>query len=284
MIAFINNDFLDEKDAVLHVGDLALQRGYAAFDFLRTRNGIPLFVDDYLDRFFNSASLMHLQPRHSKEQIRKIIYELLERNGMPDAGIRMILTGGYSPDSYEPVQPNLVVLQHSLKLPTTEKFSKGIKVITHEYMRDLPSVKSINYLMGIWLQQKVRDQGAQDVLYHINGIVTEFPRANVFIVTKEGRIITPSQNILKGITRLKLLELMKGKFEVEQRPLHLDEVKDAAEVFMTSTTKRLLPVCQVDEAIIGIGIAGPVATQLNQEFMLMENQWLDDTLIGSFIL
>lgn len=275
MIAFINNEFLDEKDAVLQVGDLALQRGYAAFDFLRTRNGIPLFVDDYLDRFFNSASLMHLQPQHSKEQIRKIIYELIERNGMPEAGIRMILTGGYSLDSYEPAQPNLVVLQHSLQLPTSEKFSKGIKVITHEYMRDLPSVKSINYLMGIWLQQKVRDQGAQDVLYHMNGIVTEFPRANVFIVTKEGRIVTPSENILKGITRMKLLELMKGKFEVEERPLHLEEVINAAEVFMTSTTKRLLPVCQVDDVIIGNGIAGPVATQLNQEFMLMENQWLD---------
>lgn len=185
MIAFINNQFLEEIDAVLHVGDLALQRGYAAFDFLRSRNGIPLFVDDYLDRFFNSAILMRLQPQHSKEQMKAIIRELIERNGMPEAGIRMILTGGYSPDSYELSEPNLIILQHPLQMPSSEKFHHGIKVITYEYMRDLPLVKSINYLMGIWLQQQVREQGAQDVLYHLNGQVSEFPRANVFIVSKE---------------------------------------------------------------------------------------------------
>lgn len=270
MIAYLNHSFIDEGKAVLQVHDLALQRGYAAFDFLRTKNGVPLFLDDYLNRFFDSAAQMHLRPRQTKKDLKAIIYELIEKNKLSESGIRMILTGGYSPDSYEPVAPNLVLLQQTLQMPTPEKFSAGLKVITHEYQRDLPSVKSINYLMGIWLQVKIRERGAADVLYHANGSISEFPRANVFIVTKEGTIVTPAEGILKGITRMKLLQLMKDGFKVEERALHLDEVIGAAEVFMTSTTKRILPIYQVDNEIIGDGKAGPITTLLNQAFLDME--------------
>ena len=184
MIAFVNGHFLQEDKAFLQVGDLALQRGYAAFDFFRIKNNQPLFLDDHLSRFFNSAASMYLQPAQTKEGLKEIIYELLEYNNLQESGIRMILTGGYSPDSYGPVTPNFIITQHQIRLPSDEKYTSGIKVITHEYLRDLPGVKSINYLMGIWLQQKARAQNAEDILYHKQGIVSELPRANVFIVTR----------------------------------------------------------------------------------------------------
>jgi len=72
MIAYVNHTFLREENAVLHVGDLAFQRGYAAFDFFRTSKGVPLFLDDYLHRFFNSAALMHLHPTQTKNQLKEI--------------------------------------------------------------------------------------------------------------------------------------------------------------------------------------------------------------------
>lgn len=272
MIAYVNNSFIDESKAVLQVSDLALQRGYAAFDFLRTKNGIPLFIDDYLARLYNSAAMLYLQPKQTKKELKEIIYELIKRNKQPQSGIRLIFTGGYSTDSYEPAVPNLVVLQQSIQLPSSQKFSTGLNVITHEYKRDLPTIKSINYLMGIWLQQKVKEQNAADVLYHKDGWVSEFPRANIFIVTKEGKIVTPAEGILKGITRMKLLELMKDKFIVEERALHLDEVKVAAEVFMTSTTKRILPICKVDALVIGKGKTGPITTLLYNMFLELEEQ------------
>ena len=272
MIAYVNGTFLEEDKAVLHIGDLALQRGYAAFDYLRTKNNVPLFLEEYLDRFYQSAAQMHLQPKQTANELKGIINELIKQNQTQQSGIRIILTGGYAPDSYTPVTPNLVVLQQPLQMPSAEKFTNGIKVITHEYQRDLPTVKSINYLMGIWLQQKVAEQNAADVLYHHNGWVSEFPRANVFVITKEGRIVTPAEGILKGITRMKLIELIKDRYEIEERPLHVDEVKDAAEVFMTSTTKRLQPINQVDDAVIGHGKAGAITTELNQLFMQMENR------------
>ena len=274
MIVFVNNEFIEEGKATLQVSDLSIQRGYAAFDFFRTKNHIPLFLDDYLDRFFNSISLLHLQPTYNREQLKGIIRELMEKNQLVESGIRMTLTGGYSPDSYEPVQPNLIITEQRIQLITTEKFITGLKVITHEYLRDLPEAKSINYLMGVWLQQKVKEQKASDVLYHQKGIVSEFPRANVFIVTQDKKIVTPVENILKGITRMKVLKIAAKRFTVETRELHVDEIKNAAEVFMTSTTKRLLPITQVDEIIIGNGKAGSITTSLNDDFIKLEDEYI----------
>ncbi|MBC7888745.1 MAG: aminotransferase class IV [Ferruginibacter sp.] len=278
MIAFVNNYFLDEDKATLQIGDLAIHRGYGVFDFFRIRNNVPLFLDDYLDRFFSSAALMRLQPNQTRDQLTAIIFELILKNNLGESGVKLILTGGYSPDSYEPVAPNLVILQQKLQVPQTGSFTTGVKVITHEYQRDLPSVKSINYLMGVWLQQKVKEQHAADVLYYKHGVISELPRANVFMVTQDQRIVTPSHNILYGITRKKLLELAATKYTTELRSVDIEEIKNAAEVFMTSTTKRLLPITQLDDVVIGNGKAGPVTRLLNTAFINMEEELLQNEL------
>jgi len=276
MLAYINHQFIEEEKATLQVSDLAIQRGFGIFDFFRTRNYIPLFLEDYLDRFFNSAASLRLQPMHNRQELTAIIYELIKRNSEPSSGIKMILTGGYSLDGYEPaLAPNLIILQQRLKELSPDQFASGIKVITHEHQRELPTVKSINYLMGVWLQQKVKDQQAADVLYYKNGIVSEFPRANVFMITHDGKVVTPAENVLHGITRKQLLQLAAKKYTVEVRAVSLEEIKTAAEVFMSSTTKRLLPIYQIDETIIGNGKAGPITTLLNTDFITMEEQLLN---------
>lgn len=274
MIAFVNNQFLEEDKATLQVGDLAIQRGYGIFDFFRTSNNIPLFLNDYLDRFFSSATMMRLQPVKSREELTVIIYELIKRNNLDESGIKIILTGGDSPDGYNMATPNLIILEQKLPVTPPDKFRNGIKIITYEYQRDLPEIKSINYLMGVWLQQKVNDQQAEDVLYHKQGVVSEFPRSNIFIVTHDKEIVTPSNNILHGITRKKLLELAAAKYKVAVREVTIEEVKNAAEVFMTSTTKRLLSISQVDDTIIGNGIAGEITLLLSKDFIAMEEQEL----------
>src|SRR5688572_22713074 len=147
MIAFINDQFLEEDKVRLGISDLSIQRGYAAFDFFRIKDHIPLFLDDYLNRFYHSISMMRLAPLHTREELKTIIHELIARNGLAESGIRMLFTGGYSPDSYQLGQPNLVITQLNIQLTSPAKFSEGIKIISHEYQRDLPEVKSINYLM-----------------------------------------------------------------------------------------------------------------------------------------
>ncbi len=274
MIAFFNTAFYEENELSLKVTDLSIQRGFAVFDFFRTKDFIPLFLSDYLERFYNSISLMQLEPPFSEKELTNIIRELISKNNIPESGIKLLLTGGYSADGYTPAKPNLVITQQPVTLTTPEKFAEGIRIITWDYQRELPEVKSINYLMGVWLQRKVKEKQAADVLYHKNGIITEFPRSNVFVVTADQAVITPAENILPGITRKKVLELAGRQFRAEAWAVHLDELKNAAEVFTTSTTKRILPITRVDDQLIGNGKPGPVTTSLNQAFLQLEQDYV----------
>jgi branched-subunit amino acid aminotransferase/4-amino-4-deoxychorismate lyase len=270
-IAFINGEFIEERNASLHISDLSIQRGYGVFDYCRTNQNIPVHLDDHIDRFFRSADVMHLQIPLSKDELAATIQDLVRKNNIPQSGIRMLLTGGYSPDSYEIIRPNLIIHQHPLVVRTGTHSEAGIKVITHEYAREFPDAKTINYSMGIWLQQKIKEQNAVDVLYHQQGEVSEFPRANFFIVTKDDVVVTPKTHILHGITRKKILELASNELTIEEGIVTISDIRSAKEAFMTSTTKRILPVVQIDNIIIGNGAQGPVTNFLNQSLAKVES-------------
>jgi branched-chain amino acid aminotransferase len=271
-IAYINGQFIEEDKIRLHISDLAILRGYGIFDFFRTINKIPLFIEDHLDRFFHSASGMRLKPGITREELKSVIQYLIKTNNIPVSGIRILLTGGYSSDSFEISVPNLIVTQQQLTPRSSASFEKGIKVITHEYVRELPYIKTTNYMMGIWLQEKIKQHEAADVLYHQNGEVSEFRRSNFFIVTKDDVVVTPKENILGGITRMKVLELAHKNFAAEERTMSIEDVLNAKEAFMTSTTKRILPVVKVDDMIIGSGLPGLVTLSLDAVFAELEKE------------
>ncbi|HLO37929.1 MAG TPA: aminotransferase class IV, partial [Lacibacter sp.] len=88
MWAFINTQFVKANQAVLPVSDLAIQRGYGVFDFFRTSENVPLFIDHHLDRLQHSASVLRLQLPFTKEELKKIIAELINKNQLGSSGIR----------------------------------------------------------------------------------------------------------------------------------------------------------------------------------------------------
>src|SRR3990172_7004668 len=94
--AFFNNRILPASNVKLGINDLGILRSYAVFDYLRTYNGVPFFADSHIGRFFNSAKELRLVPPCSKERIKEIIITLLKKGKCSEAGIRLILTGGYA--------------------------------------------------------------------------------------------------------------------------------------------------------------------------------------------
>lgn len=250
MWVFLNNQFIAEDEAMLNVADLSIQRGYGVFDFFKIVDFVPVFLKDHLDRFYYSAEQMRLEVGYSKDELRKIIFELLEKNNVDNTGVRLTLTGGYSPDGYQLSKANLIISFRQFTPPTDQQIAKGIHLVTYEHQRQLPHVKTIDYLMAIWLQPFIKQQNADDVLYHQKGIVTECPRSNFFIVTYDNKILTPSTNILNGVIRRTLIEVARTKFKVEEREVSIEEIKSAKEAFITSTTKTVLPVRQIDEYIL----------------------------------
>lgn len=272
MVVFFNDHFVTNENAGLHVSDLSMQRGYAVFDFCRTKNRRPLFLTDHLDRFYASAAAMHLPVRYNKEELTAIIHQLIERNLPGEAGIRILLTGGYSTDGYQPASPNLIITCNPVKTASLADFENGITAITYEHQRELPSVKTINYMMAVWLQPLLKEKKVNDVLYHHKGIVTEFPRSNVFIVTKDQRLLTPSRHMLRGITRKQVLSIAAKQMNVEERDIRTEELLQAAEVFLTSTTKKIMPVAAIDGNSIGDGKPGVITRKLYNAFLQLEQQ------------
>jgi branched-chain amino acid aminotransferase len=168
-----------------------------------------------------------------------------------------------------PGKPNLIISQSPLPGTLSGKVQPSIRLVSYPHRRQLPEVKSIDYLMAIWLQPYIRECLADEVLYHQDGSISECPRSNFFMVTADDVLVTPARGILPGIIRGKVLELARQQFAVEVRDVRIGELNEAKEAFITSTTKHVLPVSQVDG--VEFGEAGPVARWLNAELFALVN-------------
>lgn len=275
---FINDHFVRQEEAALPVSDLSIQRGYGLFDYLKVVEGVPLYLEEHLDRLYYSAAQMRLPVLQSREELKDIIRELMQRNLLPHSGIRITLTGGASPDGYSLAVPNLVLSQSPLTLPPAEAVEKGIRLMTYDHQRQLPHIKTTDYLMAIWLQPLIKERGADDVLYCPQGLVGECPRANVFAVL-DGVLVTPSERILKGVIRSQVLQLAKDILSVEERVVTLAELKAAEEVFITSTTKQVLPVRQVDDSVLFTERPGKITMELYDRLRKQQEQLVKATTV-----
>lgn len=258
----INGQLVNASEAALKVNDLAILRGYGIFDYFLVREGVPMFLDDYVSRFFNSAQLMQLEMLFSASELKELIHEVVEVNGVADAGMRLVLTGGYAEDGYIPLSPNLLILEHPM--PSIPSYKEGAKMMLHAYQRELPEAKTINYLTGIRLANEMKEKGCVEILYHDNGLIREAVRSNFFLVMPDNSVVTAGSQVLRGITRKNVLGIARQHFQVEEREVMLDELKIAKEAFITSTIKSVLPIVQVGDQIIGDGNVGAVTQQLGK--------------------
>ena len=258
----LNDQIIDQDNAFVHVTDLSLLRAYGVFDFFRLVNLQPLFFDDHIERFFNSADKLRLKCPVGRKQLKSSILEIISLNSMSNSGIRIVLTGGESDTGYSIGKPTLFVLNEPINPLPKDHFSKGIKLISHQYQRDLPEVKSINYIVGIFKKPEIQEKGALDLLFHWEGKISEVTRSNFFFVDQNDKIITAGKGVLRGINRKHVLKTAEQQYEIEERDLFMDELSNAKEAFITGTTKKVMPVYQIDDVIIGDGKAGPITKNL----------------------
>lgn len=267
----INRTLTLAEDAKIGIDDLSIVRGYGIFDYFKAINNIPLFLEDNLDRFYKSARLMDLPVNYSREEIKAQIQSLMDHNKIQDSGIKILLTGGYSTDGYSIADPNLIITQHIFNRDTSRE-KNGMKLHLFDFHRAFGLVKSIDYVMGIQALKVAKQQGADDVLYFQNGLISECPRANFFIITEDNKLVTPDEDVLEGVTRKHILEIAKGHFHIETRNVTLDDVKNAKEAFITSTTKNITPITEIVNFKTFDQGVGPCTAQLQELLEIhMEN-------------
>jgi branched-subunit amino acid aminotransferase/4-amino-4-deoxychorismate lyase len=254
-LCFINGKIVRKSHARIGVDDLGLQRGYAVFDYVRTYNAKLFHFPDYLERLRKSASALHLELPYSDEKLVEITTRLIGESDLKNPAIRLILTGGRAQEPISFDQPNLIIITEELPYHPSELYKNGGKLVTLEYQRELPHVKTTNYLNSIRLESLKREKGAFNMLYYHQNRVTECPRDNFFIFLGD-TLITPKDDVLRGITRKQILHLSREHFSVEEREVSLQESSSADEAFTTSTSKGVIPIVQIDDHKIGSGSAG----------------------------
>jgi len=268
LICYFNGDFLKYENLSIHVSDLLFQRGYGVFDFFRCRNGSLYWLDDYLDRFFNSAKIAGLEISMNRNELSSIIYSLQQKNGMQNGAFKLMLSGGYS-DNLESVTgtPNLLILNLKWNRPAQEIFQNGVSLISEEFVRPNPEAKTLYYFNSMRLQQKMKEFSAVDVMYFTN-FISETSRANLFFV-KEGRVSTPSSNILPGVTRKQILSMFP---EIAVEDIDAQNRFDFDEMFISSTTREVTPVVMLDGRKIGNGTVGPITREIQDVLLKSWNK------------
>jgi branched-subunit amino acid aminotransferase/4-amino-4-deoxychorismate lyase len=255
--------------AKVPVNDLAVLRGYGVFDFLKTVNGKPFLWPEHWARFLNSAKSLGLKVPVGESAARKIIGELLKKNRpagqaskCADASIRLLLTGGAAEDGMTMEKSSFFILIEDAYHYPKHFFERGVKLISHEYLRLFPEAKTTNYITAIRLAPKKKQAGAVEILFTDHGRVLECSTSNFFIV-KQGKIFTAGEDILGGATRNKVIELARAAgFAVGETEIKAKDLARAAEAFLTATNKNIMPVVQIDENKIANGKVGPVTKKL----------------------
>ena len=269
---YFNGEISPLDTTLFKSNDLGLLRGYGMFDYFRTYNGIPFRWDDYWQRFENSARLLKLPLPLNQEETAEILAELHALSGEAEVAFRFVLTGGYAPDSVNVVKPNFLIRTEALPQDNPAGLLKGIKVLPYQYVRDLPEIKTTNYVHMVLMADEMKKQGASDLLFHKDGEISELTRSNFFIF-KGDTLITSDTNILRGITRKVVLELAKAHFKIEVRPLLYSELETADEAFTTSSTKWVMPIVQIGDNPVGDGKAGQRTLSLQDLFKKVVMEW-----------
>lgn len=270
---YVDGQFVGASEAVIPVDDLAIMRGFGVFDLMRTLNGKPLFLRQHIQRLEDSARRIGIRLPWTQKELTGIVLDTLHRNAFKESNIRIVVTGGSSPDFITPQgKPRLLVLVTRAPSLPEAWYTGGVKIITFFSERSIPGAKSIDYVAATIALKQARDQGAIEAVYvDHTGHVLEGTTSNIFALIN-GTLITPGTRILSGITRKAVLDLAAKILPVDIRDLNLGELTSANEVFITGTNKMIVPVVQVDRSSIGSGRPG----QTTQTLMQALSEQIDD--------
>lgn len=266
---FLNGKIVPMEEAKVSVTDIGLLRGYGIYDGIAAFGGRPFRFADHWNRFLSGAGVLNLNVPITEENVESKIIELLEKNDHTKrSNVRLILTGGETIGSieYDFERPTFYILTEEWEALPAEYYESGTKLITYRHMRELPEYKTINYIRAVSLQNWRKEEGAAEILYTYDGDILECATSNIFLV-KADTLITPAENILKGITRKVVLEIADdNKMKIEERIVREDEIKTADEIFITSSFKDIVPIVKIDEIVVGGGKVGRTTRDLMERF------------------
>jgi len=213
------------------------------YEVFRVIDGIPLFIDDHLDRFFETVRLAGANPGCKRNQLLTDILSVIRANGRDEGNIKISIAPGKSGNS------NLLIYYTPHIYPTSQQFASGVAVKLLEAERNNPNAK----VMDIPLRAETDKIKYQDEVYEVllvdrNGFITEGSRSNVFFISGDEVITPPLESVLPGITRKQIISLCEAsQIRIAETDVHTNDLKRFNALFISGTSRKVLPVNRVDE-------------------------------------
>jgi len=281
-ISYVDGKYVEHENAYVHVEDRGYVFADGVYEVALVINDVLIDWKEHCERLQNSLDGLKIDYQVSMFELESIVKELASRNNLNDAMIYLQITRGVAPRLHQfpksDVKPVLSMTVSPFKLPSNES-SNGVKAITLPDLRwKLRHYKTISLLPNTMAKQEAVEAGAEEaILYEEDGTVTEGSSTNVFIVDKEGCLFTHPANksILGGITRMGVVNVAREDgINVKEEPFSLGILKEAKEVFITSTTKHVLPITNIDGKKVADGEVGQVTKKIIELYSKYINKQL----------
>ena len=254
----INGEFVDESNAKISVLDHGFLFGDSIYEVVRTVNGKLFAADRHLKRLHNSAASLDMPLQHDDEWLLQHWRDMHAKRGGGESYLRIIITRGVGPLSLDYTAcetQNYIGIAKPLTIWADEDYAHGCKIVLADVRRNPkqatdPAIKSGNYLNNVLALKEARTGGATEaVMLNVEGYVTEATTSNVFMV-KNGVVKTPAlkEGLLEGVTRGFILQACKDLgLRCDETAFTGEELLDADEVFITGTTRDVMPVAYIGD-------------------------------------
>jgi branched-subunit amino acid aminotransferase/4-amino-4-deoxychorismate lyase len=288
---WLNGDFIDESEASVSLRDTGLLHAAGVFTTMRSAGGKVFRLAHHLKRLRDSCDALFNPLQFKDEVLTTAVAELLARNGLSDARLRITVTRGQS--QTDPVhglrlQPNVFVTATEVEPYPPEYYERGMTIMLVDEQKLNPydiqaGHKTLNYFSKLAALREANRRSAGEALwFNMHNYLQSGSISNVFVV-KDGELFTPptpqetrdsvnpesmpypKSAVLPGITRAAVIELARDAgIDVRLCAINVDAILDADEVFITNSIMRVMPVCRIEREAIGSDKPGAISLDLSR--------------------
>nr|NIO43736.1 D-amino acid aminotransferase [Burkholderiales bacterium] len=258
------------EQAVIPVLDRGFIFGDGVYEVIPVYSRRPFRLGGHLDRLQASLDSIRLQNPHSENEWQELIDRLIKLNEAKDQSLYLQVTRGVAKRDHafpKTVKPTVFIMSNPLVPPTAEQINAGVAAITAVDNRWLRcDVKSTALLPNVLLRQLAADAGCVETLLLRDGMLTEGSASNAFVVNKGVLLTPPKSNLmLPGITYDVVLELARANaVRHDVRNISEAELREAEELWISSSSREILPVTKLDGTAVGSGRPGPIFQRMHQ--------------------
>ncbi len=274
-MVFLNGRFMPIEDAKIPVLDRGFIFGDGIYELVPVYSRVPFRMDEHLARLERSLAEVRIRNPYTRAEWRDIILKLVAQQPFEDQGIYFQVTRGVAKRDHafpKDVAPTVFMMSNPLVNPPRELVERGAKAVTaNDFRWERCDIKSISLIGNCLIRQMSADVGAVETVLFRGGALTEASASNVFIVSGGVVLSPPKSNlILPGITYDVIVELAQSaKMPLEFRNIAEAEVRAADEIWVTSSSKEVLAIVELDGQPVGDGRPGPLFRKMHslyQEF------------------